>query len=92
MEVSMTTKKMLNDIKQLVEDNLGQEISFEIEKGKKRAKLSMGVLDAAFDSVFTVVVDKGTKAEHTTSFSYTDLLIDTVEIILLNSEEKLCLQ
>lgn len=85
----MTSRERIHDIRLLVQANLGQEVSLEVEKGKKRSKQSNGVIKAAFNDVFTVLVDPGLKSERIESYSYTDVLIEHIEIVFRDTEERL---
>lgn len=85
----MINKQRLEEIKSLVEDHIGQKVDFEVEKGKKRARQNSGIIETASNDIFTIKVDKGLETEHCTSFSYTELLIEHVEIVLAETGERL---
>lgn len=85
----MISKERLSDIKSIVEDNLGKEVKFEVERGKKRARKNVGVIEHATNNVFTIRVDKGLISEHCTSFTYTDVLVEHVWVNLTKTGERI---
>ena len=82
MVINLTTKATLTEIKKNVEDCLGMKVVLKTNKGKRKAKVNEGVLEFAYPSVFTVKINNGLDSERMVSYSYCDILTDTVEVTL----------
>ena len=74
-------QKSVNDIKKQVQANIGKEVILKADMGRKRIKTKTGVIMDAFPSVFTVKVNNDFDVERTVSYSYSDILTSTVELI-----------
>ncbi|MGX8796984.1 Veg family protein [Fusibacter sp. JL298sf-3] len=83
----MATRQTLDGIKSNVMACLGKKVILKTDKGKRKAKVSEGVIEKAFPSVFTVRVDQGQDSERTVSYSYSDILTETVEVTLFGNKE-----
>ena len=71
----------VNDIRQEVQRNIGKEVILKADMGRKRIKTRTGVIVDAFPSVFTVRVNNDFDVERTVSYSYSDILTSTVELL-----------
>lgn len=85
----MATRETLLEIRKYVEDCLGQKVQLKTNKGKRKVKIREGIIDDVFPSVFTVRIDEGLNTGQTLSFSYSDILTETVEITLCRNEAKI---
>lgn len=84
----MIHKQRINELKSFIEEHVGEEVEFEVEKGKKRSTSSTGVISTASTNVFTVTVDQGQNTEHSTSFTYTELLTEHVEMTFTKNGQR----
>jgi len=66
-----------SDIQRIV----GSKVRLETNKGRHKSVVSSGVVSHAYPSIFTVQINEGTDSRRL-SFSYTDVLTNTVEITL----------
>lgn len=89
MVVKLATRQTLDDIKRNVQDCLGKKVILRTNKGKRKAKVREGIIQDAFPSVFTVRVDEGRDSERTVSFSYSDILTESVEVTILGTTDKI---
>jgi uncharacterized protein Veg len=85
----LATRETLLEIRKYVEDCLGQKVQLKTNKGKRKVKIREGIIDDVFPSVFTVRIDEGLNIGQTLSFSYSDILTETVEITLCRDEVKI---
>lgn len=76
----MQSRKDLNQIRKIVEDNLGKEVILKANKGRKKIVTKKGILTDAYPSVFTVQIENEYESVRTVSYSYTDVLTSTVEL------------
>ena len=74
-------EKSVDDIRQEVQRNIGKEVILKADMGRKRIKTRTGVIVDAFPSVFTVRVNNDFDVERTVSYSYSDILTSTVELL-----------
>ena len=76
----MQSRDDLNDIRKIVESNLGKEVILKANKGRKKIVTKKGILTDAYPSVFTVQIENEYESVRTVSYSYTDVLTSTVEL------------
>ncbi len=76
----MQSREDLNQIRKIVEDNLGKEVILKANKGRKKIVTKKGILTDAYPSVFTVQIENEYESVRTVSYSYTDVLTSTVEL------------
>ena len=74
-------EKSVDDIRQEVQKNIGKEVILKADMGRKIIKTRTGVIVDAFPSVFTVRVNNDFDVERTVSYSYSDILTSTVELL-----------
>ncbi|MZQ96697.1 MAG: Veg protein [Acidaminobacter sp.] len=82
MVVNLATKATLAEIRKSVEGLIGERVILKTNKGKRKANVREGILEVAYPSVFTVRINAGLDTERRVSFSYSDILTDTVEVTL----------
>ena len=78
----------LEGIRQGLEGHVGQRIRVISKEGRKRVKVSRGVLESTYPSLFIVRYDHTGVTENETmrvSYSYVDVLTQNIEIALYNS-------
>lgn len=69
--------------------NIGSKIILKADKGRKKIVENVGIIESAYPSVFTVVIDGEYSQSRRVSYSYSDLLTSTVEITICNGESEL---
>ena len=67
-----------NDIQRII----GSKVRLETNKGRHKSVINKGVVSNVYPSIFTVQLSDGTEPSRKLSFSYTDVLTNTVEITL----------
>ena len=77
-------KATIMDIRREVENCLGKRVKLEAHKSKKKLYQKEGVIESTYPSIFTVRVKEDQRKEQKLSFSYSDLLTQTVKIVLLD--------
>jgi uncharacterized protein Veg len=80
-------KATIMDIRREVENYLGRRVKLEAHKSKKKLYQKEGVIENAYPSIFTVRVQEDKRKEQKLSFSYSDLLTQSVKIVLLDEDE-----
>lgn len=72
--------KDLVDIKSILDNKLGKEIIVTVQMGRKKKKERKGILRETYRSVFVVDLDQAENAIGRLSFSYRDVLTNSVEL------------
>lgn len=76
----LQNNNMINSIRDEVKECIGRSVVVKADKGRKRIVTKEGVIENAFDDVFTVRINNEFDEERTASYSYTDILTSTVKI------------
>lgn len=73
-------KKTLADIKRSIECYVGQEVTICANGGRKKTIERSGMLESVYPSVFTVKLDRDKYPIERMSYSYADLLTESVTL------------
>ncbi len=73
---------IINQIKSEVEENIGRRVVLRADKGRKRIITKEGVIENAFDDVFTVRINNEFDVERIASYTYIDVLTSTVKLTI----------
>lgn len=76
--------KTLSDIKQALDSNLGRRLTLKANGGRRKMIERSGVLAETYPSVFVVELDQAENAFERVSYSYADVLTETVQITFLD--------
>ncbi|WP_350343720.1 Veg family protein [Proteinivorax tanatarense] len=87
---NLANKNPLTSIRTDLEAYIGQKIMLKANRGRKKAIERTGVLEQTYPSHFLVRIDEE-NFNRRLSFSYADVLTETVELTLFkpDSEEKI---
>jgi len=85
----LATRETLTEIRNNVKDCIGKKVILRTNKGRKKVHVKEGVLEEVYPSVFIVRIDDGLVSERKVSYSYSDILTETVEITLSSTSEKI---
>jgi uncharacterized protein Veg len=72
--------KTLSEIKQGLEGHVGQRLKLKANGGRRKTIERSGVLAETYPSVFIVELDQEENAFERVSYSYADILTETVEL------------
>lgn len=75
----------LNSIKESLDGQLGKEIKLTAQAGRKKTTERKGILLETYPAVFVVELDQEENSYERVSYSYTDVLTNTVELEFLGS-------
>lgn len=78
----------LADIKESLDDHLGKKIMLTAQAGRKKKTERKGILADTYHSVFVVELDQDENAFERVSYSYTDVLTQSVEIEYIGEENR----
>ncbi|MFA5523491.1 MAG: Veg family protein [Tissierellales bacterium] len=85
----MLEKNSLDKIRANVENCVGQKVRLKANKGRKKTTIREGIIESAYPSIFVVKIDGGYNSIRRVSYSYSDILTETVEVTLCNEETKI---
>ncbi|MCF3944478.1 biofilm formation stimulator Veg [Oceanobacillus alkalisoli] len=78
--------KTLNEIKQGLDCQIGRRLRLKANGGRRKTIVRSGVLAETYPSVFIVELDQDENAFERVSYSYADILTETVELSFLEQK------
>lgn len=78
----MERMKSLGSIKEDIEEHIGEKVTLKANGGRKKVLVNNGTLESVYPSIFVVRLDSDT--QRTVSFSYSDVLTKTVQLVFGN--------
>lgn len=79
--------KSLIEIKRKLDENIGKRIVVKANGGRRKTIERSGFLEGTYPAVFTVKLDQDQYSVERVSYSYTDILTETVQLTVLDDEE-----
>lgn len=85
----MAEERSLDSIKEDVRSNIGEKVMLKVNRGRRKNIIRKGVIDDIYPSVFTIVVEDELNNVQTLSYTYSDILISSIELTLCKNNEKI---
>ena len=87
----MAANNILAGIRKDLDSFVGERIKVKANKGRKRTVEREGILEKTYPNIFVVMINETENSPRRVSFSYTDLLTETVEVVICreNAEMKI---
>ncbi|KAB3532492.1 Veg family protein [Alkaliphilus serpentinus] len=85
----MATRTTLNEIKRNIEGFVGQKVTLKANKGRKKIMVREGILENTYPNIFVVLIDGGFDSVRRVSYSYSDILTETVEITICKDNQRI---
>lgn len=82
----MSARKVLADIKRDLEPYVGNKIKLRANKGRKKVVEKTGILENTYPNIFVIRLEEK-QVERRVTFSYADLLTDSVQLTVFKDEE-----
>ncbi|EIT84193.1 hypothetical protein A374_16758 [Fictibacillus macauensis ZFHKF-1] len=79
--------KTIVDIRQILESNVGKRLSLRANGGRRKTIERMGTLEETYPAVFIIKLDQDTNAFERVSYSYADVLTETVELTFIEESQ-----
>ncbi|MFC4075552.1 biofilm formation stimulator Veg [Salinithrix halophila] len=79
-------RNALSEIKRTLEGYIGQKIRLKANSGRRKTIERSGVLEETYPSVFIVKLDEEQHSFERVSYSYADILTETVELTVCHGE------
>lgn len=83
--------KTLSDIKQALDSNLGRRLTLKANGGRRKTIERSGVLAETYPSVFVIELDQEENAFERVSYSYADVLTETVQITFIDENNNVAM-
>lgn len=74
----------MNIIKNQLESQIGKQVYLKADRGRKRYITRKGTLDAVYPSIFVVDLEFKDSPNRKMTFTYSDLLTNTVELLIVD--------
>ncbi|MDN5326938.1 MAG: hypothetical protein PWP41_1634 [Moorella sp. (in: firmicutes)] len=78
----MNGKEVLATIREDLEARVGQKVKLRANRGRKKILERTGVLEKTYPNIFVIRLEEQKSPERRISFSYTDVLTNTVELMV----------
>ncbi|HBT47434.1 MAG TPA: Veg protein [Peptococcaceae bacterium] len=82
----MAGKEVLATIRRDLEARVGQKIKLRANRGRKKIIEKVGILEKTYPNIFIIRLEEQKVPERRVSFSYADVLTDTVELMVEGEE------
>jgi uncharacterized protein Veg len=79
--------KTLSEIKKVLDSNLGKRLVLRANGGRRKTIERSGILAETYPSVFVVELDQEENAFERVSYSYADVLTQTVQITFYDDKK-----
>mgnify|MGYP000897798203 CR=1 FL=1 len=86
----MIDANALENIKKVLESNVGQKVRLKANGGRKKPFEKEGIIADTYHNLFTIQVDIGAKSVQTISYTYSDVLTSSVELVVCSNNKKIC--
>ncbi|MGI6488257.1 MAG: Veg family protein [Syntrophothermaceae bacterium] len=84
----MGSPRAISDIKRDLESLVGSHIRLKANRGRNRIIEKEGVLESTYPNIFVIKIDER-KVERRVSYSYADVLTETVELFVNSGKEEI---
>lgn len=81
-------KSSLLDIKRSLDAHIGEKIVLRANGGRRKTIERTGVLEETYPSIFIVKLDETQHSFERVSYSYADILTETVELTVCREDEE----
>ncbi|MCU9615295.1 Veg family protein [Caldibacillus lycopersici] len=81
--------RTLSDIKKNLDSNLGKRLMLKANGGRKKTIERSGVLAETYPAVFVVELDQEENSFERVSYSYADILTQTVQLTFYEDKKEL---
>lgn len=82
----MSSPRAISDIKRDLESFVGSKIRLKANRGRNRIIERIGVLESTYPNIFVVKLNER-KIERRVSYSYADVLTETVELFVYDNQD-----
>jgi uncharacterized protein Veg len=81
----MRGKEILDSIKTNMEGHVGEKVLLKANSGRRKVIVREGILEQTYPNIFVVRIEGTDNTSRTVSYSYSDILTQTVQLVFNNS-------
>lgn len=81
----MRGKEMLSAIKNDMDEHIGEKVVLKANSGRRKVVVREGILEKTYPNIFVVRIDGNDSTSRTISYSYSDILTQTVQLVFKTS-------
>ncbi len=85
----MINAESLSKVRDDIQAYVGQKVRFKANKGRKRIYMREGIIEETYPCVFVIKIDSNSKSVQRVSYSYCDVLTETVELVVCSNNYKI---
>jgi uncharacterized protein Veg len=85
----MASRNSLGEIKSDIDIYVGHKVRLKTNKGRKKTCIREGILERTYPSIFVVLIEGTDIANRRVSYSYSDILTETVELTICEPDKKI---
>ncbi len=85
----MRVNDSLNKIKKDVETCVGEKVRLKANKGRRKTFIKEGILESTYPCIFVVKFNTDQDSIRRVSYSYSDILTETVELTLCSENRRI---
>ena len=85
----MRVNDSLDRIKKDVETCVGEKVRLKANKGRKKTFIREGILESTYPCIFVVKINTDQDSIRRVSYSYPDILTETVELTICSDNRKI---
>jgi len=85
----MASADALKRIRKDVQSHVGKMVKLKANRGRKKTFEKEGILEQVYPNIFIVKVTESPDFVRRISYSYSDILTDTVELTIMHNEKPL---
>ena len=74
----MENKRTIANIKKNIEEHLGEKVTLKANGGRKKILINDGIIESTYPSIFVIRLESDT--QRTVTYSYSDVLTNTVQL------------
>jgi len=82
------TKNALSEIKRCLDAHVGRKIVLKANGGRRKTIERSGILEETYPSVFIVKLDQDQNSFKRVSYSYADILTESVEVTVCDGDDQ----
>ena len=81
----MKGKEVLSAIKKNIDEHIGEKVVLKANSGRRKIMKREGILEKTYPNIFVIRVEGSDRTSRTVSYSYSDILTQTVQLEFINN-------
>lgn len=81
----MKGKEILSAIKKDIDEHVGEKVLLKANSGRRKVMIREGILEKTYPNIFVIRVEGNDRTSRTISYSYSDILTQTVQLVFKNN-------